>query len=156
MHVLDTDVPVTRARHDINWCHTDVPLAGELCRRVRNNLLLSLPALTVVDLVAYETTPRELVIRSRRSYRLKPHQVGSTEQKYPDTSPMCSIRHPRRAIMAHMSAWTGRRIPSRKGCPQMKTWRGVKMLESCQNEEVVCPTCLQYELVSIRAELAVS
>jgi|SRR6267142_61300 len=33
MHVPATDVPVARACHNINLCHTDVPLAGGLCRR---------------------------------------------------------------------------------------------------------------------------
>jgi len=43
--------------------------------------LLSLLALTVVDLVVYKTAPREVVLRSRRSYRLEPRQVSLAEQK---------------------------------------------------------------------------
>jgi hypothetical protein len=39
MYVPDTDVPVTRACHDINLCHTDVPVAGGLCRRAHRLVL---------------------------------------------------------------------------------------------------------------------
>jgi hypothetical protein len=31
----------------------------------------------------------------------------------------------------------------------------VKAIESCKNKEIVCPTCLQYELVSIQASRCV-
>lgn len=43
--------------------------------------LLSLLALTVFDLLVYKTTPREVVLRYRTSYRLRPRQVSSAEQK---------------------------------------------------------------------------
>jgi hypothetical protein len=46
-----------------------------------NTSILSLLALTAVDLVVYRTAPKEVVLRSRRSYKLKPRQVSSAEQK---------------------------------------------------------------------------